>query len=76
MQRLLYDGCGEWVSMHAEECELKTVVQGRQDGLKVGVPDSTLFFFFFFFNTFLSTVSVGWLQLPPAKLCMRSSELE
>ena len=43
MQCLLHDGRGEWVSMHTEECELKAVVQGMQDGLKVGVPDSALF---------------------------------
>lgn len=39
--------CCSVFSMMAVEsgfsCELKTVVQGRQDGLKVGVPDSTLF---------------------------------
>ena len=34
---------GDEVPTHAEDPELRAVVQGRQDGLKVGAPDSTLF---------------------------------
>ena len=40
-QQLLHDGHGEEVPTHAEGPELGAVAQGRQDGLKLIVHDST-----------------------------------